>query len=155
MALTTNKNFLSPVGFTLKIDANLANSEYFCTAANIPGITLSEVLQPYKGVNLAQTGDRMVFDDFNITFNITENMENYIEIWNWMQNIIEKKDADENYKYDARLMILTSHNNVVKEIKFQDIFPTGLSAVEFNAQEADIQYLQATVTFKYTYYEIE
>ena len=72
-----------------------------------------------------------------------------------MHNIIEKKDADETYKYDARLMILTSHNNVVKEVKFQDIFPTTLGSIEFNSQLTDIEYAQASVTFKYTYYEIE
>jgi hypothetical protein len=155
MALTANKNFLSPVGFTLKIDSGMANTEYFCTQANIPGISLPNVDTPYKGVNLGMTGDRLTFDDLTITFNITENMENYIEMWNWMHNIISKKDAEKNYKFDARLMILSSHNNVVKEIKFQDIFPTNLGSIEFNSQLTDIEYAQATVTFKYTYYEIE
>jgi len=152
MALTTNKNFLSPVGFTLKIDSEMANTEYFCTAANLPGISLAPVEVPYKGVNLGMTGDRLTFDDFSITFNITENMENYIEIYNWMENIIQAKDP-EGYKYDARLMILTSHNNVVKEIAFQEIFPTSLSSIEFNTQVGDIEYVQATVTFKYTLFE--
>ena len=70
MALTSNKNFLSPVGFTLKIDSGMANTEYFCTAANIPGISLTNVDTPYKGVNLGMTGDRLTFDDLSITFNI-------------------------------------------------------------------------------------
>ena len=152
MALTTNKNFLSPVGFTLKIDSNMANTEYFCTAVNLPGISLSAVDSPFRGVNLGLTGDRLAFEDFSITFNITENMENYIEIYDWMHNIINAKDS-EGYKYDARLMILTSHNNVVKEIAFQEIFPTSLSSIEFNTQVGDIEYVQATVTFKYTLFE--
>ena len=152
MALTTNKNFLSPVGFTLKIDSNMANTEYFCTAANLPGISLSPVDSPYKGVNLGMTGDRLTFDDFSITFNITENMENYIEIYNWMHNIINKKDA-EDYKYDASLLIMSSHNNMVKTVKFQEIFPTALSTVEFNAQSTDVEYLQADVSFRYTLFE--
>ena len=152
MALTTNKNFLSPVGFTLKIDSNMANTEYFCTAANLPGISLSPVDSPFRGVNLGLTGDRLTFEDFSITFNITENMENYIEIYNWMENMIQSSDP-ESFKYDARLMILTSHNNVVKEIAFQEIFPTSLSSIEFNTQVGDIEYVQATVTFKYTLFE--
>ena len=42
--LTANKNFLSPVGFTFKIDAtNFANLEYFCTQVTFPGISLAEV----------------------------------------------------------------------------------------------------------------
>ena len=130
----------------------MANTEYFCTAANLPGISLSPVEVPYKGVDLSMTGDTLTFDDFSITFNITENMENYIEIYNWMHNIIQAENA-EGFKYDARLMILTSHNNVVKEIAFQEIFPSSLSAIEFNAQAGSIDYVQATVTFKYTLFE--
>ena len=152
MALTTNKNFLSPIGFTLKIDSNMANTEYFSTAVNLPGISLSPVEVPYKGVNLGMTGDRLTFEDFSITFNITENLENYIEIYNWMVNIIQAKDS-EGYKYDERLLILTSHNNVAKEISFQEIFPTSLSSIEFNAQSGSLEYVQATVTFKYTLFE--
>ena len=100
------------------------------------------------------TGDRMTFDDFTITFNVTENMENYIEIYNWIKNLATLKEADKDYKYDARLMILTSHNNPQKEIKFNDLFPISLSSIEFNAQSTDIEYVQAQVTFKYSYFEI-
>ena len=151
--LTANKNFLSPVGFTFKIDQiNFANLEYFCTQVTFPGISLSEVQVPYRGVNLAQTGDRMVFDDLAIRFNITENMENYLELFDWMHNIINKKDA-EDYKYDASLLIMSSHNNMVKTVKFQEIFPTSLSTVEFNSQALDVEYLQADVSFRYTLFE--
>lgn len=151
--LTANKNFLSPVGFTFKIDQiNFANLEYFCTQVTFPGISLSEVQLPYRGVNLAQTGDRMVFDDLAIRFNITENMENYLELFNWMHNIINNKNA-EDYKYDASLLIMSSHNNMTKTVKFQEIFPTNLSTVEFNSQSTDIEYLQADVSFRYTLFE--
>ena len=109
--ITTNKNFLSPVGFKLVIDTTkFANTEYFCTSVSLPGISLGDVQVPYKGVNLAMTGDRMMFEDLAIRFNITENMENYIEIYNWMHDIINT-GASEDMKYDARLMILSSHNN--------------------------------------------
>ena len=40
-------------------------------------------------------------------------------------------------------------------IKFQDVFPTSLTSVEFNSQTSDIEYLQADVTFKYTLFEFE
>ena len=48
---------------------------------------------------------------------------------------------------------MSSHNNLTKSIKFQDVFPTSLTAVEFNSQSADIEYLQADVTFKFTLFE--
>tara|TARA_B100000131_G_scaffold311938_1_gene345409 strand:+ start:881 stop:1351 length:471 start_codon:yes stop_codon:yes gene_type:complete len=153
--ITTNKNFLSPVGFKLVIDTTkFANTEYFCTSVSLPGISLGDVQVPYKGVNLAMTGDRMMFEDLAIRFNITENMENYIEIYNWMHDIINT-GASEDMKYDARLMILSSHNNVSKQIKFQSLFPTSLSAVAFDAQQSDVEYAQADITFKYTYFEFD
>jgi hypothetical protein len=150
-SLTTNKNFLSPVGFRFKLDSNTyPNLEYFCTQVTLPGLTLGSVDVPYRGANLSMTGDRMSFEDLNITFNITENMENYIETFDWMHNII---NTGETFKADATLLILSSHNNVTKKIKFNDCFPTALSGAEFNTQASDIEYLQGTVTFNYTTFE--
>ena len=150
---TTNKNFLSPTGFQFKLDSTkYSNVEYFCTSVTLPDLTLGESPSPYKGSNIAFTGDRIAFGGLSIRFNITENLENYIEMFNWMHNIIEK---GETFKSDATLAILSSHNNVTKEITFRDCFPTNLSAIEFSTQQTDIEYLQADVTLKYTYFEIK
>lgn len=150
--LTTNQNFLSPVGFKFIIDNTLyPNLEYFCTGVTLPSLTLSEAPTPYRGVNFGVTGDRLTFDDLTIRFNVTENMENYIETFEWIQNIV---NGGEDYKSDAILSVLSSHNNVTKQIKFIDIFPISLSAVEFSTQQTDIEYVQADVTFKYSYFEI-
>lgn len=153
MDITTNKNFLSPVGFQFKLDSEkYQNINYFCTAVTVPDVSLSEVPIPYKGSNLGFTGDRVVFGDLAIRFNITENMENYIETFDWIHNII---NVGENYKSDGTLLILSSHNNVTKEIVFRDLFPTNLSSVEFSTQQTEVEYLQADVTFKYTYFEFK
>ena len=155
MTLTANKNFLSPVGFQFKVDAaQFPNIEYFCTSVTLPGISLSESTVPFRGVNVAMTGDRLNFDELAIRFNVTEDMDNYVEMFNWMHNII-KDPKGESYKFDATLSILTSHNNVSKEITFKDCFPTTLSALEFSTQQTDVEYLQADVTLKYTYFDIK
>jgi len=153
MALTTNKNFLSPTGFQFKVDeANFPNVGYFCTAVTLPDISLADAPLPYKGSNIAFTGDRLTFSDLAIRFNVTEDMDNYVEMFNWMHDIVNK---GEKYKFDATLSILSSHNNVTKEITFKDCFPTSLSAMEFSTQQTDLEYLQADATFKYTYFEIK
>ena len=54
---------------------------------------------------------------------------------------------------DATLTILSSKNNAVQEVRFSDVFPTDLSGLSYNQQAADIDYLQATVTFGYKIYE--
>ena len=149
--LTTNKNFLSPVGFQLVINrTKFANIEYFCTGVTLPSSDVSEAPAPYRGSNHGVAGDRINFSELSITFNVTEDMENYIETFNWMHDSITDSDVTE----DAQLLILNSHNNVSKRIKFNGIFPTSLDSLDFNTQNESLEYLQATVSFKYTNFEI-
>jgi len=151
--LTTNKNFLSPVGFQFKIDhTRYPNLEYFCVAATLPSINISAVETPYRGVNLSFTGDRLTFDDLALRVNITENMENYIETFDWIHNLVQTKTA-EDFKADATLLVLSSHNNVTKEIKFSGVFPTSISAIEFDAQVESVEYAQMDISFAYTNFE--
>lgn len=151
--LTDNKNFLTPIGFKFSIDNTLyPNLEYFCNTVSLPSISVPAVDSPYKGVNLGISGDRLEFDDLTITFNITENMENYKETFDWMHNSIS---SQQNYTSDATLAVLSSHNNVTKELIFKDCFPISLSGADFTSIASDVEYLQATVTFKYTNFEFK
>ena len=56
---------------------------------------------------------------------------------------------------DATLVVLSNKNNPIVQVNYSDIFPTSLSALEFNQNATDVEYLQATATFKYKLYEIE
>lgn len=153
--LTTNKNFLSPVGFQFKVNSEkYANVEYFCTSVSLPSVSMPQVAVGHRGVNLAVTGDRLQFDDLTIRVNVTEDMENYIETFNWLHNIAQKGTA-EDFKEDATLLILSSHNNVSKQIQFKGVFPTSIGGVEFNTQNTDIEFAQIDITFGYTYFEVK
>lgn len=54
---------------------------------------------------------------------------------------------------DATLVILTSKNNPVAEVRFRDIFPVSLSSLNYDQQSADVSYITATATFKYDRYD--
>ena len=54
---------------------------------------------------------------------------------------------------DATLNVLSSKNNTNIEVRFADVFPTTLSGLNFNQQADDVNYLSATVSFKYKIYE--
>ena len=151
--LTTNKNFLSPVGFQFKINSNLyPNLEYFAVGCTLPGITINQTEQGYRGVSLGFTGDRLEFEELSLRINVTENLDNYIETFNWMHSLAQSNDP-ESLKVDATLLILTSHNNVIKEIQFKDVFPTSMASVEFDAQAESVEYVQMDVSFAYTNFE--
>ena len=54
---------------------------------------------------------------------------------------------------DATLTILTSKNNSALEVRFRNMFPTGLTGLQYNQQAADVDYLTATVSFEYEIYD--
>ena len=54
---------------------------------------------------------------------------------------------------DAKLIVLSSRNLPKLEVTFVDCYPKSLSALEYNQQATDTEYLQATVTFGYKYHE--
>ena len=55
---------------------------------------------------------------------------------------------------DATLVITSSKNNPSVEVRFSDLYPVSLGALNFNQQEGDVTYLTATCTFTYKLYEI-
>ena len=54
---------------------------------------------------------------------------------------------------DATLLVLSNKNNPVLEIRFEDVFPVELGALQYNQQETDVNYLAVEATFKYTIYK--
>ena len=65
----------------------LPKTIWFCTAANVPGITLGEAMYPTPMIDTFVTGDKLTFESLNITFIVDEELQNYREIWDWMVGI--------------------------------------------------------------------
>ena len=62
-------------------------STWFCTAANVPGITLGEAMFATPMSDMFITGDKLTFETLNITFIVDEELQNYRELWDWMVGI--------------------------------------------------------------------
>ena len=56
---------------------------------------------------------------------------------------------------DATLSILSNKNNPIVEVTYRDIFPVSLSALDYNQDATDVEYLRAEAEFAYQLYEIE
>lgn len=164
-----NKNYLSPVGFKFNI-VKTPKVDFFSNSAKIPGIQLGNIKvgNYLKAIDLP--GDNIQFEDLTLQFIVDENLENYLEIHNWIyglgypesvsefQELITnaqgQKDVKEQFS-DGTLAILNSNFNVSARVKFRDLYPISLSSLEFTATENDYTYFTATVTFKYLFYTIE
>ena len=167
-----NRNFLSPTGFRFTL-TRAPKVAFFGNEASIPGLNLGTAEQPTYLRDIPTPGDKVSFEDFSLRFLVDENLDNYMEIFSWIRALgfpesleeiydWQKKDFDisqpdkttESFYSDATLEILTSTQNPNFKIKFQDLFPTSLSTLEFDATDEDISYLTADVTFKYTLFNI-
>ena len=62
----------------------LPKTTWFCTAANVPGITLGEATYPTPMADMFVAGDKLTFETLNITFLVDEELQNYRELWEWI-----------------------------------------------------------------------
>lgn len=149
--VTSNKNPLAATGFKLTINSTkLANLEYFCTQCTHPSMTLPQVATPFKGYNNFVAGDAIEYAGLELRFQVSENMENYLEIYNWMR----QNHANDSFeKADIILSVLNSKNNVVKKIRYIDAFPVSIGSIDFNTMNTDVEYVTCDVSFAYTYFE--
>jgi hypothetical protein len=167
-----NRNFLAPVGFKFTLN-RAPKVAFFSNSANIPDITLGVAIQPNYLNDIPVPGDKMEFGDFTLRFLVDENLENYMEIQNWMRGLGFPESLNEIYEWqnsnekfeqpnrsqmnlysDGTLIVLNSNQNLNFQVVFRSMFPYSLSTLDFDATDQDIQYLTADVSFKYMLYNI-
>ena len=163
-----NRNFLAPVGFKFTL-AKYPKVDFFSNSARIPEISLGTAVQPSYLKDIDIPGEKLTYGDLNIRFLVDENMQNYMAMHNWLKGIgfpeTPQQFADQTTNVDGvrdplevfsdgSLHILNSNFQDVAIVKFQDLFPFGLTSLEFDATETDINYFTAEVVMRYTVYNI-
>ena len=176
-------DYLSPTQFRFGIH-QLPKVEFFVQTCNLPGLTMNntEIPNPFK--NIPVMGEKIEYEDLNLTFLVDEYLENYLQLHQWLTAIgfPEKREqfrthrdvtsntpasggtpsvdtinsavADKAMYSDAYLMILSNKNNPIVEIDFKNVFPTSIGGLSFDGGATDVEYLTCDVTFKYQIYEI-
>jgi hypothetical protein len=82
----TTYDYASPNQWRINFD-RLPLTTWFCTNANIPGITLGEAQFPTPMSDIPISGDKLTFDTLNIQFIVDEELKNYRELWEWIVGI--------------------------------------------------------------------
>ena len=170
-----DRNFLQPSGFQMII-SRAPKVAYFGNAVNVPDLLLGTSIQPTQALkNLPQPGEVIEFGDLTLRFLVDENMENYIEVQNWIRGIgfpetldqiydlqedtegVARPDLQNNMNIysDGTLIVYDSLSNPNFKIHFENMFPYSLSTLQFDATLPDTEYFTAEVSFKYDIYNIE
>lgn len=144
--------------FTFTFD-KLKDLAYTTHDIQIPGMTLGEAIVPYGSLDIYVPGDKLVFDPITITFNVDENLENYIGIYNWMMELghpdrskAPNRPDDRDAVSDAIITILNNQKNPIYNINLVDCFPTSLAELPMNLQAADD--VICSLTIRYSYFEL-
>lgn len=164
------KNYLSNGGFNFVID-RLPNVTYFGQKFPIPHVEVRpvEVASPF--VDIPYPSFKIQFGELAFSFLVNANLENYIELFEWI-NDIGRPD-----EFDGRQSILTDSNPFLDEsnewysdatatiydvnylpilrVKFQHLWPTYIGELEFSSTETDTKYITLDAKFQYMLFDLE
>lgn len=148
-----SNNYLNPTSFVLSLDNQTnPNAEFTIQTMILPDVSTTGAAFNSPSRNILVSADKIVYGDFECSFLVDEDLINYKEIYDWLYQQVDT-DVGVDTR-DLTLTILSSANNVTKQIKFIDAFPTSLSSLPFDITTTDVEYLTAVVSFSYSYFEI-
>lgn len=177
-SLPTTYDYLRPNAFRFSVK-DIPNVSFTCQSANLPQLALGFALQTTPFTDIPRIGDKLDFGAFTIRFLISEDMSNYLEIYNWLVALgfpkdytqfaaliknrpsrfpfkVNQQGESEVLAYsDATLTILDSTNTPKVNIIYKDIFPISLEGLDFDIASAGVEYFTAIASFKYTLFEVE
>ena len=145
--VTANKNPLVTTDKFKLVFAQSPNTSYFCQNFTIPAVVNGETTISRPTVDAHVPGPKTTYDPLSINMLIAEDMENYIEMFNW---IVAGDKQD-----DMTVYILSSKNKANIKLTFKNTFPTSIGSVTFNTQDSDVTYGTVEVNFRYDYFTIE
>lgn len=160
----TTRNFLSPLNFKFTLK-RAPHVNFFVQRVNVPGLTLPEIDVNNPLIRVPFPGDHLLYEELNVTFRVDEDLQNYMELHMWLRsigkrsfeeyrNIADKSIASgESIRSDISLTVLTSSRNPNYEIVYRDAFPIQLSSIAFDTTDADVEYIEASATFRYVTYD--
>ena len=120
-----NLNYFIPTGFNFSID-KIPHVNFFCQSANLPGISMGTPIVTNPLRDFPVSGDKAQFNELRVRFIVDEELQNWLEIYNWIVGLTYPKNQDQYIKLanknnfkpfgdrysDGNLFVLTSHKNV-------------------------------------------
>ena len=161
-----NRNFLSQLNYKFIIK-KAPNVNFFLQNVNIPSVQLVQVDTGNPFVKTPYPGDHIDFGVLKVSFKVDEDLQNYLEIFNWLKGLgfpekyqqyndiaSQPSYSGETIVSDISLIINASTKTPNYEFSFIDAFPISLSEIQFNNIDNTVNYVNAEAVFKYTYFTV-
>lgn len=154
------QNFLNPNEFRFTL-SRLPHVEFFVQGIQLPDISSSPIEQPTPFKTIYRPADKIEFGDLTLTVLVDEDMQSYLETWNWLIGLTKPENfeqyanllAGDGIYSDATLTILSSKKNPNIQITFKDMFPISVGSIALATNQSDVIPPVVDMTFKYSSYE--
>ena len=70
-------------------------TQWFVVSCNVPGVTMGQGVVPTPLIDVPLMGDKLTYDQFNMTFLVDEKLKNYIELHDWLVNMAAPQNHDQ------------------------------------------------------------
>ena len=139
-----------------QVGGEIEELAFLCRVAQIPALTLGQVVVPFRGRQIKIAGDR-TFADWTITVINDTNFKirNAFERWsNGINNMTDNEGLTNpaDYQVDAFVDQLDRNGATIKSYTLRGVFPTTIAPIELSYDEATA-IEEFAVTFAYQYFE--
>ena len=118
----TKLDYASPTQFKFSIN-QLPKVEFFTVSANIPDLTLADVVIPTPFKPIPVLGQNLTYGNLSITFIVDEFLENYRELHEWLTGIGFPKDRKQFSEFRSN----TANRGSASPTPVQDVGKVGKS----------------------------
>lgn len=137
---------LPSTAFRVLMD-KLPNTVFFIQKLSIPGVSIAPITYNTRVLDIDQIGEKPTYLPLVLTFLIDKDLKNFKEIYDWMMRIV----VGQNQKDEEGDLILIINDR--KTIRFTDCWPFDLTGMEFAANATQMEYLTASVSLHYDWFE--
>ena len=160
--LNPEVNYLNAVSFETNFN-RIPNVSFTCQAVSIPSLALGITNYASFFSDLPIEGDKINFEQLSISFIVSEDFSNYLEVYDWITTIgfpenfeqfslkdsLAQSTGVDTLRSDMSVIVNTNKSNPSYNILFKDAFPTSLGNIDFNASAASIDPIVVNATFAF------
>jgi len=150
--MSVDNNLLPTNGFKVLIGGTQKYPKLntFAVKLTLPSVNNAEVSTQYRNEPGFVPSESLTYDPLSITFLCDEKMKVYDELYDWMKNNTTSSTLQTD---DIIINLLTSHNNVSRNVRCTNAFPIGIGSIEFDAQGSEVGFATFDISFRFDDFE--
>lgn len=124
---------------------------YYIQSVNFPAVSLGNIDFAYRNNRVSLPDNTIIYDQLTCSFIVDEYFDNYMYIYNWMQECRAAKQIVKfNDLLDDVVLYRFSTNKIkIAEITYHMAYPVSLGSIQYVSNSTDADVLLCDVTFAY------